>query len=99
MGILAIRPVVEIRPPMFANLKKGSTRIGWDSGLLGGVGEGGGMDCRDCSCSDGGLLLGVSICGMVGGKKGVGIVGCVLRGRVVKLPLGGDTTSGFDFVF
>ena len=35
MGIFAILPEVEIRPPMFANLKNESTRNGWGGGCLG----------------------------------------------------------------
>ena len=60
MGIFAILPEVEIRPPMFANLKTEFTRIGWDGGCLGGVGGDGGRDGMGCSRSDESLSLGVS---------------------------------------
>ena len=45
MGIFAIRPVFEVKPLIFVNLKEGITRGSWGLGSLGREGGSEGMGC------------------------------------------------------
>ena len=71
MGTLAILPVVEIRPPIFANIKE-LTRGGLGDNCTWGCREVVGRGCRVVgSGSAGGIFPGESTCG----EGGVGIDG------------------------